>query len=83
MIAASDGSGGDDKPPYSYAQLIMQAIASAAERKLTLAGIYHYIVRNYPWYKWSERGWQNSIRHNLSLSKQARCCCCSSQVVHA
>jgi pSer/pThr/pTyr-binding forkhead associated (FHA) protein len=68
--AASDTSEHSDKPCYSYAQLIIQAIASAVDRKLTLSGIYSFITRNYSYYKYSDKGWQNSIRHNLSLSRQ-------------
>ncbi|KAI1176323.1 fork head domain-containing protein [Nemania sp. FL0916] len=58
------------KPHYSYAQLITQAIISAAGEKLNLAGIYSYITENYAYYRHQPvAGWQNSIRHNLSLNK--------------
>ncbi|XP_032524572.1 forkhead box protein K1 isoform X2 [Danaus plexippus] len=57
------------KPPYSYAQLIVQAVASAADKQLTLSGIYSYITKHYPYYRTADKGWQNSIRHNLSLNR--------------
>nr|CAH8868984.1 unnamed protein product [Trichobilharzia regenti] len=58
------------KPPYSYAQLIAQAISSQPDRKLTLSGIYDFISRNYSYYQSTDKGWQNSVRHNLSLNRQ-------------
>ncbi|KAF2091559.1 hypothetical protein K490DRAFT_31487 [Saccharata proteae CBS 121410] len=68
-IDYSADSAKDLKPPHSYAQLIGQAIMSSPEEQLTLANIYEYIKRNYAFYRYSGGGWQNSIRHNLSLSK--------------
>lgn len=41
----------ESKPPYSYAQLIVQAVASAPDKQLTLSGIYSYITKNYPYYR--------------------------------
>lgn len=41
----------DSRPPYSYSQLIVQAIASTKEKQLTLNGIYSYITDNYKYYR--------------------------------
>ncbi|KAK6353722.1 transcription factor [Orbilia blumenaviensis] len=57
------------KPPLSYAILIAQAILSSSDQKLTLANIYAWIQENYAFYRFAASGWQNSIRHNLSLNQ--------------
>ena len=57
------------KPPFSYAALIGQAIFSTPNRRMSLADIYTHIMTIYPFYRKQDAGWQNSIRHNLSLNE--------------
>lgn len=59
----------DIKPPYSYAVMISQAILSTKEMMMSLSEIYNWISTQYSFYRHSKTGWQNSIRHNLSLNK--------------
>lgn len=60
------------KPALSYACLIAEAINSTDAKRLTLSGIYTYLSDKYPYFRYTKSGWQNSIRHNLSLNKAFR-----------
>jgi len=55
-----------EKPKWSYAALIGQALNAAQRKRACLDHIYLYISTVYPFYKRGEQAWQNSIRHNLS-----------------
>lgn len=52
-----DGKGAV-KPPYSYAQLIVQALLAPKDHKQTLSGIYNFISEKYPFYKLEDKGWK-------------------------
>lgn len=57
------------KPKMSYKKLIMLAIEDSPFKMLKLSDIYDWILGRYPSFKSNRTGFQNSIRHNLSLNK--------------
>ena len=57
----------DDEIPY--AQLIYKALMSVPSKTMILSEIYRYFRENIPRFaKTRTKGWQNSIRHNLSMN---------------
>lgn len=58
------------RTPHSYASMIAQAILSSKDQKMALRDIYTWVQQRYPHlYETNETGWQNTIRHNLSLNR--------------
>ncbi|KAF2999697.1 hypothetical protein E8E13_002760 [Curvularia kusanoi] len=59
-----------DKPPYSNIMLIIMAIRSAPNERLTLTQIYEWIENRFGFYRnQTQIGWQNNIRHSLTSGK--------------
>lgn len=46
------------KPPFSYATLILLAINSTSEKRMTLQDIYKWIENNFPFYKNCKKAWK-------------------------
>ena len=68
----SDEDGGSNSEPY--AQLIFRALKSAPAHRMVLKEIYEWFVKNTDKAKTSSsKGWQNSIRHNLSMNGVRPC----------
>ncbi|KAL7669313.1 hypothetical protein ACOME3_009975 [Neoechinorhynchus agilis] len=55
------------KPPFTYADLIRQAIMESPERRLALNEIYKWFEQNFHFFRINIETWKNAIRHNLSL----------------
>ncbi|KAI9880830.1 MAG: hypothetical protein M1830_000266 [Pleopsidium flavum] len=63
----TDGDAGINSEPY--AQLIFKALMSASQHRMVLKDIYEWFEKNTDKAKNnSSKGWQNSIRHNLSMN---------------
>lgn len=61
------------KPRESYAQLIYQAFLTSERHAMTLKEIYQWFLENTSRAQSGTKGWQNSIRHNLSMNQVSLC----------
>lgn len=66
-VSSTDPNVKHYKPNFTYHELITHEIKRSADGRLQLSEIYRRISERYPYFKLGEPGWQNSIRHNLSL----------------
>ena len=64
---AATTTGGKEEPE-PYARLIHRAFMSCPGRPMTLQEIYQWFRENTDKDKSESKGWQNSIRHNLSMN---------------
>jgi hypothetical protein len=60
--------GPTNKGEEPYAQLIYRAFMSRPDYSMTLQEIYQWFRENTDKAKSESKGWQNSIRHNLSMN---------------
>ena len=67
--AASEPARAGSKEPEPYAQLIYKAFMSHPRHAMTLREIYQWFRENTDKAKSPGKGWQNSIRHNLSMNR--------------
>jgi hypothetical protein len=66
---STPGNTSSSKQEEPYAQLIFRAFMSTPRRAMTLQDLYQWFRENTDKGKSDTKGWQNSIRHNLSMNK--------------
>ncbi|KAK3900081.1 hypothetical protein C8A05DRAFT_36294 [Staphylotrichum tortipilum] len=66
LLSGADSGNGKDGP--SYAKLIYRAFLSTPRHAMTLQEIYQWFRENTDKGKSESKGWQNSVRHNLSMN---------------
>lgn len=64
-----DHNEGDYNADLPYSKLIYRALKEADGHKLSLQKIYEWFTKNTNKGRDNTKGWQNSIRHNLSMNK--------------
>ncbi|XP_049791616.1 forkhead box protein K1-like isoform X1 [Schistocerca nitens] len=69
-VASPKTPTGPRKPPFTYTELIEQALREKGE--LTVSGIYSWISERFSYYKANDDRWKNSVRHNLSINPHFR-----------
>ncbi|KAF9131563.1 hypothetical protein BG015_003841 [Linnemannia schmuckeri] len=57
------------RPNESYSTIIIKAIRNSPFQRLKLSEIYDYVSREIPTMDGNDKGWQNTVRHNLSHNK--------------
>ncbi|KAF9961158.1 hypothetical protein BGZ72_004663 [Mortierella alpina] len=57
------------RPNESYSNIIIKAIRSSPLQRLKLSDIYDYVSREIPQMNGDDKGWQITVRHNLSHNK--------------
>ena len=60
--------GQNDKPTFTYAQLITMAFEQEHGRMLSLPSICLFISNKYPYYSMSESTWKESVMHTLTTN---------------
>ncbi|KAF9963954.1 hypothetical protein BGZ70_007080 [Mortierella alpina] len=57
------------RPNESYSNIIIKAIRNSPHQRLKLSDIYDFVSREIPQMNGDDKGWQNTVRHNLSHNK--------------